>query len=98
MSDWLASAAAEALAVSWRGHAQIEAANGDRCKSGLRVRGALRLLGEQTPACGLACRARQDWRGHWMNPGDTVNPSAEALKGERATLGPLGPGEMRSDS
>ena len=98
LSEWLASTAAEALAVSWWGHAPIEAANGERCKSDLRVQTALRLLGEQTPACGLACRARQDRRGHWVNTFDAVNPSAEALIGAPATPEPLGPGEMRSDS
>ena len=97
LSDWLASTAAEALAVSWRGHAPIEAANDEHCKSYLRVQGALRQLGQQTPDCGLAYRARQYWRGHWMNQCDTVNASAEALKGEPAALEPLVPGEMRSD-
>ena len=49
LSDWLASAAAEALGVCWRDRDLIEAANSEQCKSGLRVQGALRLLGQQPP-------------------------------------------------
>ena len=57
LSDWLASTAAEALAVSWRGHALIEAAKDEQCKSDLLVQGALWLIGQQAPAYGLASRA-----------------------------------------
>ena len=98
LSDWLASTAAEALAVSWRGHGPIEAANGERCKSGLRVQGALRLLGQQAPAYDLANSAWENPCSHRMNACDTVSSSAEALKGGPAALEPLVPGEMGSDS
>ena len=98
LSDWLASTAAEALAVSWRGHAPIEAANGERCKSDLLC--ARRFAGAWTAGApyGLAYRARQDLLGRGVNPCDTVGSSAGALKGEPATPEPLGPDEMRNDS